>query len=97
MCRRAKEKRLKKDAGRARWGQYFRGLKGSSSSSPSRDKRGAGAGANANNDSDHESENEQDFNSCKQCPLGSSNKSRTYPSLPLLQVTWTAATASAAG
>ena len=24
ICRRAKEKRLKKDAGRARWGQYFR-------------------------------------------------------------------------
>ena len=28
--RRAKEKRLKKDAGRARWGQYFRGLKATS-------------------------------------------------------------------
>ncbi len=27
LSRRAKEKRLKKDAGRARWGQYFRGLK----------------------------------------------------------------------
>ncbi|XP_035700652.1 LIM/homeobox protein Lhx3 isoform X2 [Folsomia candida] len=27
--RRAKEKRLKKDAGRTRWGQYFRSLKGS--------------------------------------------------------------------
>ncbi|CAL8113010.1 unnamed protein product [Orchesella dallaii] len=29
--RRAKEKRLKKDAGRTRWGQYFRSLKGSRS------------------------------------------------------------------
>ena len=27
--RRAKEKRLKKDAGRARWGEYFKALKGS--------------------------------------------------------------------
>lgn len=29
--RRAKEKRLKKDAGRTRWSQYFRSIKGSSS------------------------------------------------------------------
>lgn len=29
--RRAKEKRLKKDAGRTRWSQYFRSMKGSSS------------------------------------------------------------------
>lgn len=31
LCRRAKEKRLKKDAGRARWTQYFRSLKGATS------------------------------------------------------------------
>jgi len=31
IYRRAKEKRLKKDAGRTRWGQYFRSLKGSRS------------------------------------------------------------------
>ena len=30
-CRRAKEKRLKKDAGRTRWSQYFRSMKGGSS------------------------------------------------------------------
>lgn len=29
--RRAKEKRLKKDAGRTRWSQYFRSMKGGSS------------------------------------------------------------------
>ncbi|XP_076054133.1 LIM/homeobox protein Lhx3-like isoform X2 [Oratosquilla oratoria] len=34
--RRAKEKRLKKDAGRTRWGQYFRSIKGQSG----REKRG---------------------------------------------------------
>jgi hypothetical protein len=50
--RRAKEKRLKKDAGRARWGQYFRGLK-PNSSSPLQDKH----------DSDRESE--LDYNQCK--------------------------------
>ncbi len=42
--RRAKEKRLKKDAGRTRWGQYFRSLKAGGSSggagSPSRGARG---------------------------------------------------------
>lgn len=31
MNRRAKEKRLKKDAGRTRWSQYFRSMKGGSS------------------------------------------------------------------
>ncbi|XP_065353463.1 LIM/homeobox protein Lhx3 isoform X3 [Cloeon dipterum] len=38
--RRAKEKRLKKDAGRTRWSQYFRSIKGSGagSSSPRSDK-----------------------------------------------------------
>lgn len=35
-CRRAKEKRLKKDAGRTRWSQYFRSVKGVSS--PRHDK-----------------------------------------------------------
>lgn len=30
--RRAKEKRLKKDAGRTRWSQYFRSMKGGSGS-----------------------------------------------------------------
>lgn len=30
--RRAKEKRLKKDAGRTRWSQYFRSMKGASGS-----------------------------------------------------------------
>lgn len=34
--RRAKEKRLKKDAGRTRWSQYFRSMKGGSS--PRHDK-----------------------------------------------------------
>lgn len=36
LCRRAKEKRLKKDAGRTRWSQYFRSMKGGSS--PRHDK-----------------------------------------------------------
>lgn len=36
FCRRAKEKRLKKDAGRTRWSQYFRSMKGGSS--PRHDK-----------------------------------------------------------
>lgn len=31
ICSRAKEKRLKKDAGRTRWSQYFRSMKGGSS------------------------------------------------------------------
>lgn len=31
LFRRAKEKRLKKDAGRTRWSQYFRSMKGGSS------------------------------------------------------------------
>lgn len=35
--RRAKEKRLKKDAGRTRWSQYFRSMKGGSGS-PRHDK-----------------------------------------------------------
>lgn len=33
--RRAKEKRLKKDAGRQRWGQYFRNMKRSRGNSKS--------------------------------------------------------------
>merc|ERR1712130_914177 len=53
--RRAKEKRLKKDAGRARWGQYFRGLK--SPLSPGREKR-------AGTDSDRDSELELDYAQC---------------------------------
>merc|ERR1719273_119926 len=53
--RRAKEKRLKKDAGRARWGQYFRGLKGPLS--PGREKR-------AGTDSDRDSELELDYTQC---------------------------------
>merc|ERR1712107_531854 len=53
--RRAKEKRLKKDAGRARWGQYFRGLKGPLS--PGREKRGG-------TDSDRDSELELDYAQC---------------------------------
>lgn len=36
VCRRAKEKRLKKDAGRTRWSQYFRSMKGGGS--PRHDK-----------------------------------------------------------
>ena len=36
--RRAKEKRLKKDAGRSRWGQYFRNMK------PGDKRRGGGGG-----------------------------------------------------
>ncbi|KAF0313562.1 LIM/homeobox protein Lhx3 [Amphibalanus amphitrite] len=36
--RRAKEKRLKKDAGRSRWGQYFRNMK------PGEKRRGRGSG-----------------------------------------------------
>lgn len=38
--RRAKEKRLKKDAGRTRWSQYFRSMKGSGGGghSPRHDK-----------------------------------------------------------
>lgn len=31
LTRRAKEKRLKKDAGRTRWSQYFRSMKGGTS------------------------------------------------------------------
>ena len=37
-CSRAKEKRLKKDAGRTRWSQYFRSMKGGSSPSKLLDK-----------------------------------------------------------
>ena len=51
--RRAKEKRLKKDAGRARWGEYFKTLKGSEAKS---------------NDSDRESEIDLDFAHGK-CPF----------------------------
>lgn len=36
--RRAKEKRLKKDAGRTRWSQYFRSMKGGGSPSKLLDK-----------------------------------------------------------
>ena len=56
ISRRAKEKRLKKDAGRARWGQYFRGLKGPLS--PGREKR-------AGTDSDRDSELELDYAQCE--------------------------------
>ena len=52
------EKRLKKDAGRARWGQYFRGLKGPLS--PGREKR-------AGTDSDRDSELELDYAQCEYC------------------------------
>jgi len=40
LCRRAKEKRLKKDAGRTRWSQYFRSMKGAGGGghSPRHDK-----------------------------------------------------------
>lgn len=38
FSRRAKEKRLKKDAGRTRWSQYFRGMKGTGGHSPRHDK-----------------------------------------------------------
>ena len=54
FARRAKEKRLKKDAGRARWGQYFRGLKPNSSSP---------IHGGDKHDSDRESE--LDYNQCK--------------------------------
>merc|ERR1712241_1638221 len=53
--RRAKEKRVKKGAGRARWGQYFRGLKGPLS--PGREKR-------AGTDSDRDSGRELDYTQC---------------------------------
>ena len=55
--RRAKEKRLKKDAGRARWGQYFRSLKSSTSPCP--------MGGDKRVDSDRDSELELDYNHCK--------------------------------
>ena len=58
LHRRAKEKRLKKDAGRARWGQYFRCLKGPLS--PGREKR-------AGTDSDRDSELELDYAQCEYC------------------------------
>lgn len=56
--RRAKEKRLKKDAGRTRWGQYFRGLK--PSTSPNR-SGGTPSGDKQRGDSDRESELELDY------------------------------------
>merc|ERR1719412_1464114 len=59
--RRAKEKRLKKDAGRTRWGQYFRGLK--PSTSPSRSS-GTPSGDKQRGDSDRESELELDYAQC---------------------------------
>ena len=55
--RRAKEKRLKKDAGRARWGQYFRSLKSSTSPCP--------MGGDKRVDSDRDSELELDYNHCE--------------------------------
>lgn len=62
--RRAKEKRLKKDAGRTRWGQYFRGLKGSAS--PGHGGSGNTSGGDKQRgDSDRESELELDYNQCK--------------------------------
>ena len=66
--RRAKEKRLKKDAGRARWGQYFRtGLK---SSSPVQGSAGGGGGngGERGRDSDRDSELELDYNNRKFFP-----------------------------
>ena len=63
--RRAKEKRLKKDAGRTRWGQYFRGLKPSSSPTPS---GGTINGDKQRGDSDRESELELDYTQCKCLP-----------------------------
>lgn len=36
--RRAKEKRLKKDAGRSRWGQYFRSMKPGSGGRSGKDR-----------------------------------------------------------
>ena len=73
--RRAKEKRLKKDAGRTRWGQYFRGLKPStsptrSSGTPNGEKRG---------DSDRESELELDYTQCEYhnlCVIHTNNAAR---------------------
>ena len=65
IFRRAKEKRLKKDAGRARWGQYFRGLQPTSSSeggaSPGPESGVPRSGANAG-DSDHDSDVDLEFN-----------------------------------
>ena len=52
--RRAKEKRLKKDAGRARWGQYFRGLKPNSSSP-----------IHGGDKPDSDRESELDYNQCE--------------------------------
>ena len=60
--RRAKEKRLKKDAGRTRWGQYFRSLKPSSSPTRSGGTPNAGKGQG---DSDRESELDMDYAQCK--------------------------------
>ena len=57
IFRRAKEKRLKKDAGRARWGQYFRSLKSSTSPCP--------MGGDKRVDSDRDSELELDYNHCE--------------------------------
>ena len=55
-CRRAKEKRLTKDAGRSRWGEYFKSLKGTS---------GGGEAGAKSNDSDRESEIDLDFAPCE--------------------------------
>ena len=52
--RRAKEKRLKKDAGRTRWGQYFRGLK--AATSPTR------SGGSGDKQAESESELDLDYN-----------------------------------
>ncbi len=64
--RRAKEKRLKKDAGRARWGQYFRDLK--PTASPGGGGGGtAGGGADQSpkhEKDDSESEIDMDFATC---------------------------------
>ena len=53
--RRAKEKRLKKDAGRTRWGQYFRGLK-AAGTSPTR------SGGSGDKQAESESELDLDYN-----------------------------------
>merc|ERR1711963_1222029 len=71
--RRAKEKRLKKDAGRARWGHYFRtGLK---SSSPVQGSAGGGGGngGERGRDSDRDSELELDYNNLDSNDSFSSN------------------------
>ena len=71
-CRRAKEKRLTKDAGRSRWGEYFKTLKGSDTVK--------------SNDSDRDSEIDLDFAPCELGEIG--GNCRFYKSLERLCQLW---------